>query len=159
MAGWAQTNISFEPLVAEGMDRRLVSLVLQHLKDAFGRVGGLAPSRRVADAAAGDGQQPADGIGRRAVARPLRQRGGKGIGQRVLGGGDVTRARRQDREQLAIGRARRDLRIAGGVAARLVHQPAGGASTGRISTDPAVTQGARAAHSSAASRSATSMIT
>lgn len=57
------------------------------------------------------------------------------------------------------GPALRERRPRGGIAESVVHQVPGGGSTGRISTDPAVTHGAWAAHSSAASRSGASRMT
>src|SRR5438132_11713579 len=86
----------------------------------------------------GDGHQPRLGIVRHAARRPIRERGGKGVGQRVLGRGDVLRAMREEGDELAVAVPRDSCRCrAGWLVAVPRHRWRGYiAQTGRTSIEP-----------------------
>ena len=112
----------------------------------------------VAHPIARGGHQPGIGIGGDAAFGPGGERCRERLGERVLCQGNIARPSHQQREQAPVGDARRNL---GGTARVRLHHAAaepGGGITGRTSTDPDEAAGERAAHSSAASRSATSMM-
>src|ERR1700733_14747833 len=51
-------------------------------------------------------QQPALGVGRTAITRPVGQGGKKSLGKGVFGGSEVARTRRQKGDELAVAAAR-----------------------------------------------------
>ena len=156
IAGWAQTNSSLRRssgnAPASGAASSCSSARSIDAASATPRWAG-----RVAQGVARSGQQPGVRVGRHAALGPGAQRGDEGVRQRVFGGRDVACSGRQHREQPPVRRARRRLRRA----ARLVHRQAAGdaigGNTGLTSTDATSADGARAAQSSAVSRSGTSI--
>ena len=146
---------------------------IQAARDAYGRLLALlvARSRDIAtseDALADafeaalttwprDAQQPGVGLVGNAVGGPAFERARERIGKRIFGCRNVVRARRKDREEPPIRLAR--CPFGGPMSRRVVHAAAVAVAvkTGRTSTPPLVAHGARAAHSRAASRSATSI--
>jgi hypothetical protein len=50
----------------------------------------------------GGGKEPGNGIGRRAVARPLHVRGGEGLLQRILGEREIAKCTDEAREDAAV---------------------------------------------------------
>ena len=64
------------------------------------------------DLSPGDRQQPSFGIRRAAIQRPIRQRRGECLGERILGGGHIPRARRKKGDELAVAAARNRVRRA-----------------------------------------------
>ncbi len=112
--------------------------------------------------AARGGQQPCVGRGRHAVARPVGERAGEGLGKRVLGRRDIAPLPGQPREQPAVaaprgglGRGRRVDRWRG---RRGVHfAGAGMGRTGHAKVVPTAEPGQRSAHLSASSSESTSI--
>ncbi len=155
IAGWAQANIRPRRSSGKPLRRGQRSQLVGHHGQAVGR--------RLAGAATAGGvdqpplcrlHQPGIGMARHAGSRPGVERGGEGVGQRILGGGDVASAGRQEGDQLAVaspggGLGSRPRRVA------LAHAVAI-SQTGRTSSVPLLAPGHRAAHASAASRSGTS---
>ena len=80
--------------------------------------GATAPGR-VDQLPAGDGEQPGLRVGGTARERPIRQRRGKGVGQRILGGSHVPGASREKGNQLAVAAARD--RIGGAAGPLMLH--------------------------------------
>ena len=118
-------------------------------------------ARAVDRPAARNRHQPRFGIRWAAALRPVCERGCKRVGQRVLGRGDVARAHRQQRDELAVAAASNRLgnlmrgNFSAALAAGRTHA-ADGASygavqTGRTSMRPWAAPGQRAAHAIAAS--------
>ena len=156
-------------LACRGLD------LLGHQAEVIGRLGATAPAARGVDLAAPRHRhQPR--LGSCAARRRSASRRGRGEGfrQRILGAGDVAGARREERDELAVAAPRDGL---GGLARllvghrrhdrRLSRDPDGAAGgrryglygqTGRTSTVPRLALGHRAAHTSAVSRSGTSMM-
>ena len=121
IAGWAQANISERRWsgMDGGPERELVGqLVGQFLGEFLGEKlqmgdGGLAavaPPYRVDRAAPRDGEQPAFGIVGNAAPIPVGERGGEGVGERILGARDIAAARGEEGHQLAVAAARHRLR-------------------------------------------------
>ena len=119
----------------------------------FARFAGLPPARGVDEPALRRRHQPGFWIAGHAVGGPVHQRRGEGLGQRVLGPGDVARARGEERDQLAVTATRNLFGRFGRLAGRV---PAHIAMIGRTSIEPALAPGQRAAQERAASRSGTS---
>ena len=87
-------------------------------------------------ATAGDGEQPGIGIVGHAIGRPHAERRGERFAQRILGAGDVARARREEGDEAAIAFARHALGGAAGLVGRVHFQLACCSTIGRISIEP-----------------------
>ena len=129
----------------------------------------LTASHAIDQLAARDREQPTFGISRTAVHRPIGERRSECFRERVFGRRDVTRARREEGDELAVAATRHRV----GSTAYLVACRESHArklmcasvwardyslisQTGRTSITPWLAPGHRAAHESAASRSLTS---
>ncbi len=99
--------------------------------------------------------QPRLRVARNAGGGPIGERGGEGVGQRVLRRRDIAAARRQEGNQLPIAAARHGLsHLCGGMVGLARHYMT---QIGRTSIAPTLAPGQRAAQESAASRSGTSI--
>ncbi len=117
----------------------------------IGRVAAGAPAAGAVDQPpARDRHQPCLRAARDAAGGPVGERGGEGIGQRVLRRRDIAAARRQEGDQLAVAAARHRLGCFRGCWHYMVQ-------IGRTSIAPTLAPGQRAAQDSAASRSGTSI--
>ena len=144
-----------ESLIGHPRATLIIDVLLQHQRElGLGRRGHTGMARAVHEPAARGGQKPALGIVRHTPVRPRLQRREQGVAERVLGARDVTPARGEIRNEPTVRRARRELRRGG----RVAHAPGGGGGMfGRTSVAPVDADGQRAAHSSALSRSGTSI--
>jgi hypothetical protein len=106
-----------------GLGRRRLHSLGQEPELRGARLAGGSAARPIRQPAPGDGHQPSLGVRWAAAARPVRERGGEGLGEGVFGGGDVTSPRGQEGHQPAIAAARHCLRRAtrGGVAGVFRH--------------------------------------
>jgi hypothetical protein len=116
-----------QPLVGHGGAfgaRGLVHFAGQQQQGLRGLVlhAGVAPGVQLA--VPRHAQQPRIGLRGNAVGRPAFERAREGVGERVFGGGDVVRARRQNRQQPAVRLARRP--FGGLMSRRVVHDVACG---------------------------------
>ena len=130
------------------------------------RGAGAAAAVAVDQPAPGDGHQPGLGVVRAAARRPVGERGGEGVGERVLGRRHVAAARGEQGHELAVAAARDGVgRLARRALRRGARDRSAGsrprvryiAQTGRSSTTPWLAVGQRAAQAIAASRSGASI--
>ena len=105
--------------------------------------------------AAGDGHQPGLRVAGHAACGPVGEGGGEGVGQRVLGRGNVAGARGEEGDQPAVAAAGGEFGCPAGILVALARHHM--AQIGRTSIAPWLAPGQRAAQESAASRSATSI--
>lgn len=68
----------------------------------FAKRCGLGAASRVDELSFGGGEQPRFRIIGRAGTRPRHQRGGKRVRQRIFGGGDIARARREQSHETTV---------------------------------------------------------
>jgi hypothetical protein len=96
-----------QPLVGHGLAAGRVGreLIGQQKQGLCGLVLHAAVAPRIERAVARHAEQPGLGLLRNAFVRPALEGAREGIGQRVFRRGDVARARREDRDQPAIGLA------------------------------------------------------
>jgi hypothetical protein len=111
---------------------RVDELIGEQGERRLGFLARLPAPRGVDQLSPRDRQQPRFGRARDAFRRPLGERRGERFGKRVLGGGDVARARREERDQLAVARARDPF----GCLARALGSARYAVQTGRTSTAP-----------------------
>ena len=138
-----------------GVGKLLGELLGEELEMGDRGLAAVPPPRRIDGAAPRHGEQPAFGIVGDAASIPVGQRRGEGVGERILGAGDVAAARGEEGHQLAVAAARHRLR--GGARGLSRHRDAYMVQTGRTSIAPKLAPGQRAAQDSAASRSGTSI--
>ena len=138
-----------QPLVGKRCRRGVGPLVQHDLQIDLGGRRDAGVARAVYQAAPRGGEQPGHGVIGHAGARPRLERGEQRVAERVFRARHIAPARGEVREQPSVRDARRELGRLAGVPHIL--------RLGRTSAAPVAADGQRAAHSSARSRSGTSM--
>jgi hypothetical protein len=131
-------------------------------KGCCGRLGVAPPAAGVDQLSPRRRDEPAFRVRGNALLRPGRERGGEGVGERILRRRHVAFARGEKGDELAVALARRALGGRARLTARIGRAGARRgachiAQTGRTSTAPVAAPGQRAAQAIAASRSAASI--